>query len=536
MKKRVKKAAEPAMKKRKAKPAAEESGPKIHPTEIAAIASLKPHPENYRKHPETQVLEIAESIKQHGIYKNIVIAKDGTILAGHGLVLGAQKLGLEQLPVVRIPLAPDHPRARKLVAADNGIPGMAEDDPEALAALLRAIRDGDDLGLLGTGYDEVSLKELLGDEEQDPQSGEQKKLTQSLAERFGVPPFSVLDARQGYWQERKRAWLAYGIKSEEGRPANLLGLSLHAMVAKVVGYDNAVSFIEEARARGLADEQIRGEVFGNGVRSAASPAQDGTSIFDPVLCELLYRWFCPPGGSVLDPFAGGSVRGFVAAALGRGYFGCELRAEQVEANREQWKALRGALPESAPAPSWHEGDSAKTIEALPEERSGFDFVFSCPPYADLEVYSDDPADLSTMPYKQFRKVYRKVVADACARLKENRFAVFVVGEVREKGGAVGGYLGFVQETIAAFEAAGLAYYNEAILVTSVGSLSLRVGRFFSATRKLGKTHQNVLVFCKGDPRKAVEAIGDSEFGEGEVGELAAGSPGGSGVEELRLEQ
>lgn len=50
-------------------------------------------------------------------------------------------------------------------------------------------------------------------------------------------------------------------------------------------------------------------------------------------------------------------------------------------------------------------------------------------------------------------------------------------------------------------------------VTAVGSLPIRVGRQFTAARKLGRTHQNVLVFCKGDPRKATEACGPVEFGE-----------------------
>src|SRR5690625_3376786 len=60
-------------------------------------------------------------------------------------------------------------------------------------------------------------------------------------------------------------------------------------------------------------------------------AATGTSIFDPVLCEIAYRWFSPPEGVVLDPFAGGSVRGIIASRLGREYVGIELRAEQVEA-------------------------------------------------------------------------------------------------------------------------------------------------------------------------------------------------------------
>jgi len=60
---------------------------------------------------------------------------------------------------------------------------------------------------------------------------------------------------------------------------------------------------------------------------------------------------------------------------------------------------------------------------------------------------------------------------------------------------------------------GMELYNEAILVTAVGSLPIRVGRQFDAARKLGKTHQNVLVFVKGDPRKATDAIGLVECGE-----------------------
>ena len=67
----------------------------------------------------------------------------------------------------------------------------------------------------------------------------------------------------------------------------------------------------------------------------AAPQATGTSIFDPVLCELAYRWFCPLGGMVADPFAGGSVRGIVAAALGYHYTGFELRGEQVDANAIQ---------------------------------------------------------------------------------------------------------------------------------------------------------------------------------------------------------
>jgi hypothetical protein len=227
----------------------------------------------------------------------------------------------------------------------------------------------------------------------------------------------------------------------------------------------------------------------------AANGQSGTSIFDPVLCELAYKWFCPPGGVILDPFAGGSVRGVVASVLGFHYHGCELRGEQVEANRAQLNIC------GSPAPVWYQGDSQDIRSIAPVAA---DFVFSCPPYADLEVYSDDPSDLSTMPYPVFRDAYRRIIAETTALLKPDRFACFVVGEARDKRG---NYYNFVGDTVTAFMDAGLKFYNEAVLITAVGSLPVRVNKQFSASRKIGKTHQNVLVFVKGDGKRAACAIG-----------------------------
>ena len=227
----------------------------------------------------------------------------------------------------------------------------------------------------------------------------------------------------------------------------------------------------------------------------------GTSIFDPVLCELAYSWFSPPGGVVLDPFAGGSVRGIVASKLGRQYVGVELRQEQVDANHKQGVDICPETP-----PTWHCADSRNIPDVCGDVQA--DFVFSCPPYADLEVYSDDTNDLSTLSYAEFKPAYFDIIAKACGQLKENRFACFVVGDVRDKRG---NYYNFVGDTVEAFRAAGLHYYNEAVLVTAVGSLPIRAGRQFEAGRKLGKTHQNVLVFVKGDGKKATQACGPVEF-------------------------
>jgi hypothetical protein len=225
----------------------------------------------------------------------------------------------------------------------------------------------------------------------------------------------------------------------------------------------------------------------------------GTSIFDPVLCELAYRWFCPPGGLVLDPFAGGSVRGIVAAKCGRRYIGIDLSERQVAANRAQAETICKNDGNYA-IPMWCPGDAAD----LAAIDCAADFVFSCPPYGDLEVYSDNPADLSTMADAAFIVAYHEIIAAAVDKLKEDRFACFVVGDYRDKRGF---YRNFPGETIGAFAAAGAGLYNEAILVTAAGSLPIRAGKQFSSSRKLGKTHQNVLVFRKGDPRKATEACG-----------------------------
>jgi len=280
-----------------------------------------------------------------------------------------------------------------------------------------------------------------------------------VAERFLFSPFTVLDAKQGDWLERKRAWLAIGLKSEEGR---------------------------QAKAYNDHDWQ-------KAVNGKAVTAGDGTSIFDPVLCELAYRWFCPPAGQVVDPFAGGSVRGIIAAQLGLNYWGCDLRAEQVAANREQAAAICDAV-----MPTWVCGDSMETLADAPAA----DFIFSCPPYGDLEVYSDDPADLSNMEWHTFVAAYKRIILRAVSRLKDDRFACFVVGDFRDNKGF---YRDFVSTTIRAFEECGARLYNEAILATPVGSACMRVTKQFDASRKMAKTHQNVLVFCKGDPRKAAAA-------------------------------
>jgi hypothetical protein len=316
-----------------------------------------------------------------------------------------------------------------------------------------------------------------------------------LMEKFTIPPFSVFDTRQGYWQERKRAWLSLGIQSELGRGGGLLMDSKEVTTENLHYYRRATALARHVTTK---------------IDSAAmdNDKQSGTSIFDPVLCEIIYRWFSAPSAQIIDPFAGGSVRGIVAACLDRRYWGCDLSEKQIAANKEQAVKICPDNP-----PEWVCADAMDALEDAPPA----DLVFSCPPYGDLEVYSDDPRNLSNMEWHTFVAAYKRIILRACKKLKPDRFACFVVGDFRDKRGY---YRDFVSETIRGFKECGLELYNEAILLTCIGSLPIRVSAQFKAGRKLGKTHQNVLVFCKGDWRKAAavcnEVGGDGETGRGEL--------------------
>ena len=316
----------------------------------------------------------------------------------------------------------------------------------------------DGLDLDNLGFSEEELQEILGDNGEWEKTGESGALTT----KFGLPPLSVLDANKPNWMERKRYWKQFGFKSYLGRE-------------DIEDYTScAGALIKKA---GLWDKN------------------KGGSVFDPVLCEIIYQWFNIEHGKILDPFAGGSVRGLVAAALGYQYIGHELRKQQVKANEDQ-----AAISEKKwgwkPQPIWIEGDSNKTLESSSEK---VDLVFSCPPYGSLEIYSDQVEDISNQPPDLFIQNYFSIIQKACNRLNEDRFAVFVVGEFRTKNGD---YFNFVSQTIDAFIEAGLHFYNEIIGILPMVSVQFRCGRAFKASRKIGKTHQNILVFYKGNPKKA----------------------------------
>jgi DNA modification methylase len=126
-----------------------------------SLERLIPHARNARTHSDEQVAQIAGSIAEFGFVNPVLVGNDGVIVAGHGRVMAARKLGLSEAPVIVLAhLSPTQRRA--LMIADNQIATNAGWNEEMLAAELAALKDeAFDLDLLG--FDDAEMDRLLAD-------------------------------------------------------------------------------------------------------------------------------------------------------------------------------------------------------------------------------------------------------------------------------------------------------------------------------------------------------------------------------------
>lgn len=318
------------------------------------------------------------------------------------------------------------------------------------------------------------------EEQQDEQS------QPSIEERFIIPPFSVLDTRSGRWQKRKRYWREkIGATNGETREGKLdFGLEMvypklyqeFYKVRKTLPEGmNFKTFLETIPKEKLEHEQK--SVFAANV-----------SLFDPVLSEIMCNWFSPKKGArIFDPFAGDTQKGLVFAMCGYNFTGIELRQEQVDANNKDIKE-RGLNIK-------YICDDGRNVAKhfKPESQ---DLLFSCPPYYDLEQYSEKDEDASNQrTYKGFIDILEEGFKNAYKCLKKNRFAVIVVGDVRNRLSE--GYFDFPADIVRMFKSFGATFLNKIILIEQVGTNCLRCANNMKH-RKLSKVHQEILVFYKGN--------------------------------------
>ena len=342
-------------------------------------------------------------------------------------------------------------------------------------------------------------------------SGSEKQnsaLESSLFDRFIVPPFSILDTRKGYWQDRKKKW--YDIIGDMGESRNdTLVTSLE------IKYKDLYQRTREHRKElGISfKEYIEKYVSQEDLeKEQAKIVAQGVSILDPVMAEIVCRWFGQENGKAFDCFAGDSVFGFVAAYLGNDFTGVELREKQAALNNERVEGMNAR----------YICDDGQNVAQHIEPESQ-DLLFSCPPYFDLEKYSDLPNDASNQgSYEDFIKILENAFTGAVSCLKENRFAAICVGDVRDKN--TGFYYDFCGDIKRIFKQNGMRLYNEIILVEQTASTALRASRYMDS-RKVAKTHQHLLVFFKGDPKKIKKEFPKIEYTEEDLSKTDSGETG-----------
>lgn len=152
---------------------------------------------------------------------------------------------------------------------------------------------------------------------------------------------------------------------------------------------------------------------------------------------------------------------------------------------------------------WINDDSNNVDNYIEDESS--DLIFACPPYFDLEVYSDLKEDISNMSYEGFCEIYHSILRKFAKKLKNNRFAIVTISDVRDKNGF---YRDLTGETKRAFAKEGLMFYNDIILINTLGSGAMRARKQMNASRKVIRSHQNVLVFFKGDQKDIKKEFGE----------------------------
>jgi hypothetical protein len=397
--------------------------PQLHAIERVQLAELRAHPRNYRRHPERQLAHLAQSLREHGVYRNVVVANDGTILAGHGVVEAAADVGLSEIDVVRIPFAPDHPKARKLLAADNELARLADDDAHALAHLLEEIRDDDVDGLLGTGYSDDDLTILLAslDELPPPDDGAAPDDDERpSADRYTFDVYSrddLIETAFAYHRERGFPYRSLPLHECMFEINRLAGLPEQTLMRTTIGYATADTYHPQRYAARVGEQRNALDTFADdrllhvalghivdyglpwtshsvaNLCSLTHGAQAASNFRPGAALHLLHR-YAPADAVVLDTSAGygGRLVGFLASGCSH-YVGIDPASETHAGNER----LARELCPDAKRVELHQLPAEDVPHELLAGRC--DVALTSPPYFAKERYVDEP----TQSYARYPK-------------------------------------------------------------------------------------------------------------------------------------
>ena len=206
------------------------------------------------------------------------------------------------------------------------------------------------------------------------------------------------------------------------------------------------------------------------------------SVFNPQLAQMILAAYAPLSGKIYDPFGGGGTRGYIATKMGFNYTGVEIREEEYNRVKDQMRDWGMSF-------NFILGDS---LSYIPDEN--FDFIFTCPPYYDLEVYSDLKDDLSNAnSYGEYLEMLQKVLKNCYQVLKKDCFAVFVVGNFRNKMGELEHLNG---DLILQAKKAGFKLWDELIWEGASNVALTRCGKF-EKNRKSVRMHEYIIILKKG---------------------------------------
>lgn len=208
------------------------------------------------------------------------------------------------------------------------------------------------------------------------------------------------------------------------------------------------------------------------------------SEFNPTVAENILNFWSEKGDIIFDPFAG-RTRALISALKDRKYIGFEVSKDVYN---KTCKAIYPLCGETIPRLYNKDSFNLDTV-SLPE----VDFIFSCPPYWNLETYESCKGQLSDINnYPSFLKRYKEILKKSVRLLKKDKYCALVVGDFRKRGI----FYNFHIDTINIMKELGLKLHDLVIIQSATFDIASRRFGGIKKHKMTAKVHEYLLVFKK----------------------------------------